>query len=306
MKGSQTALLWCMLAVGLLFNTMLLVQQQNSNVSHHLHWHSRPAGFGWPEMSAHAQAQAASDACNKHKQVGTAADPPAAETHNEFRLDAGLCLRYAAADAAREGMEVSGSCKHTHGAEFIHRFRSSCNMLCGADVAKPPQQSSSQVDCCLYPVDGGRGLACRARNIVVNTTAFMGSRPPSGESRHESYLPQGIAGSVRLQCRMPHSPHQTDPLGAAAAASTGPGFTDRQLQSEQLPWFKSAVRQMEPAVLQAQCSSSRGEVISHLVMFVSRLDPTNPYHHTQVPDHAYGIVARVCLGLLWFHNHMRC
>jgi hypothetical protein len=135
----------------------------------------------------------------------------------------------------------------------------------------------------VYPVDGGRGLACRARNLVVNATSFMGSRPPSGESRHESYLPQGNPGSVQLQCRRPHSPRQTDALGSAA--DKRPGITDRQLQSEQLPWFKSAVQQVEPAVLQARCSSSGGEVISHPVMFVSRLDPTNPYHHTQVHGH---------------------
>jgi hypothetical protein len=41
------------------------------------------------------------------------------------------------------------------------------------------------------------------------------------------------------------------------------------------------VQQVEPAAIQDSCSSS-DDVIRHPVMFVTRLDPTNPYHHTQV------------------------
>jgi hypothetical protein len=278
-----------MLGVGFFFSTTVLVHLQLFSNPHRLllHWRNRPAAVGCPDASVRKQAHPESDA---HAiKLKTEANPPAAATQNDLRLDVGLWLSYAAADAAQEGTEVSVSCQRTHGANFVSQFRSSCSTLCIPASIVPAQQLTSQVDCCVYPVRGGEGLACRASNIVVNTTSFMGSPPPQGESRHEGYLPKGEPGSVELQC---HMHNQT-----AAAASTGP-ISDRRLQREQLPWFKSAVQQMEPGVLQARCSSSGSDVVSHPVMFVTRLDPTNPYHHTQVKQRTMGLVL-VCTWICW-------
>jgi hypothetical protein len=67
----------------------------------------------------------------------------------------------------------------------------------------------------------------------------------------------------------------------AAAPERRAVFMDRQLQSEHLPWFKSVLQQAEPSAIRDSCSS-QDDITSHPVMFVTQLDPTNPYHHTQV------------------------
>jgi hypothetical protein len=322
MKHPHSILLWSVLSVGVFVQAAIVMQLQRAHSQHQLQFHwSSHAGTGaadWLDTSVRDQAQPESALRSaifnrKSEKSEYGAGSGELKPQDDLRLDIGLWLEYAAADAAQEGTGVPESCQQAHGAAFLHRFRSSCGVLCGPGPSMPAhgqqQQQQvqetplSQVECCTYPVDSGEGLACRSRNIVLNTTAFMGSPPLEGESSHAGYLPQGTPGSVQLQCRMPHltSPTATaaaragdsDSEAAAeaeAAAERRAVFMDRQLQRERLPWFKSALQQTEPSAIRDSCSSG-DDVISHPVMFVTRLDPTNPYHHTQVR-------VTLCSGLL--------
>lgn len=53
------------------------------------------------------------------------------------------------------------------------------------------------------------------------------------------------------------------------------------MQGEALPWLTSAAA-YEATDKVAQVCSDTAATVTHPVMFVSRLDTTNPYHHTQV------------------------
>jgi hypothetical protein len=307
MTRPRSILLCCVLLAGVLINTVVFVQLQRFQTKQQLHmrmqWSSIPRGAGWPDtpLPTHAWPESASRSTAVKDQTSGSSAAPEPNSKDDLKLDVRLWLSFAAANAAQEGTEVSESCQRSHGAAFVDRFRSTCKVLCGKGPTMPAQgqqqhqqvQTSpmSQVDCCTYPVDHGSGLACRSANIVLNTTAFMGFPPPEGEPSHAGYLPRGTPGSVQLQC---HMPHLTTPIAqghkgrADSAAGAGPAAAnrrmasmDRQLHSEQLPWFTTAVQQEEPRVIHDSCSSG-GDVISHPVMFVTRLDPTNPYHHTQV------------------------
>lgn len=196
-----------------------------------------------------------------------------------LHLDAWAWLTFAASDAANQGTVVPSDCLQAQGAPFLQRFQGTCSKICDAGQQGQPAAAGSSVDCCGYPVDN-LGVTCQASNLVLNTTAFLGPHVPEGEQSHRKYLPAGAPGSVLLGCELQQR-------GATAQPNAAQVF--QFLAQESLPWFTSAPVQSQPggksAVL-GPCSGSEGTRISHPVMFVSRLDTTNPYHHTQVREHS--------------------
>ena len=141
---------------------------------------------------------------------------------------------------------------------------------------------NSRVDCYAYPVKQ-KGLGCVATNIVVSASAFMGPPVQPGKPGHEAYVPAGAPGSVRMSCKL-------DPNGGAGdgSATSSGSVISANYNAEMLPYFKGASQTVDETELSALCrggggsaGSSSGGTVRHPVMFMSRLDPTNPYHFGQ-------------------------
>lgn len=167
---------------------------------------------------------------------------------------------FARQDMANQGMTVSDKCNFSLGAGFLERLASSSGTVCGSSHG-----TASWVDCFGYPVKK-QGLGCVANNLVLDGCNFMGQGPAAGAAAHGSYIPAGRAGSVRLGCSI---------------NSSSPPLVVSNLQNEQLPWLKSALTEADPAEISSNCSRHGPGRVGHPAVFVSRLDTTNPYHHTQ-------------------------
>lgn len=178
---------------------------------------------------------------------------------SNLAADALFWVEFARQDASSNGMAVSPDCNLKLGDTFLEGFTNSSGTVCGRRG-----DTASWVDCFAYPVKQ-QGLGCIVNNLQLNGHSFMGQGPPAGAAAHDAYVPAGNAGSVRLGCRLNSSSH---PVLAA------------NLQKEQLPWLKSALSQAGTEEVVSNCTDMHDKV-DHPVVFVSRLDTTNPYHHTQ-------------------------
>jgi hypothetical protein len=151
---------------------------------------------------------------------------------------------------------------------------------------------TSRVECYAYP-NQGYGLACLSANLLLNASAFMGPPAPPGSAEHRAYLPAGGAGSVRLACRPPSmlpADGGAPPAGAGSGAPapsqalTVDELVRDALAKDEARWFKPpAFQQASPGEVAARCADGAGGsgVVPHPVMFVSRLDTTNPFWWTQ-------------------------
>jgi hypothetical protein len=164
-------------------------------------------------------------------------------------------------DAHSHGVNVSGPCLKQIGDGVLHSFRTARSWECQGDHA---HAYTSSVQCRDYPLQPG--MACSSRMLVIhNATGFMGP-PARAVPGHTQFVPSGGRRSVVLSC----SP--------SAATS---GYT-----TELLPWFKSALHKVEPSAMRDLCTPGAG-LVDHPVLFVTRLDPTNPYHHMLTVLHVY-------------------
>lgn len=202
---------------------------------------------------------------------GTIPGAPDTRAPPHLRNSVWAWLQFAVADAEAAGVTgVSAECLQAQGVPFLERFQSTCGRVCGRSPAD--RWPASTVDCCAYPVDN-TGAACVAANLAVHAAAFMGPRVSKGEQAHHKYLPAGQPGSVQLQCSAQEESGsqlvRQDRLGSA-------------LKHEHLPWFKAATVHSHFTPGATLCSRMDTQAVRHPVMFVSRLDTTNPYHHTQV------------------------
>lgn len=153
------------------------------------------------------------------------------------------------------GVNQPQHCDEVQGKAWLAKYISAEAVLCGNKEESP---ESSSVVCYGYPLKN-RGLACVTTNMVLDTNSFMGSAVAFGQTDHQRYLPAGNSNSVQLSCSI----------------SRDAAF--QNLVHDQLPWFKQAKSVISAAQIQTSCLHA----VQHPVMFVSRLDPTNPYHHTQ-------------------------
>lgn len=203
--------------------------------------------------------------------LGASQQPATQPPKPDLRYDIRKWLLFAGADAARHGTHISGSCNANHGLGFLEEFKLNTGNLCG-----PPAegQACSSVKCSAYPVEH-RGLACWATNIVINASGLLGPEVPPGFQQHSKYLPAGLAGSVKFNCHM-QQPADT-PAGTRTLWQSGAGDS---LKGELLPWFKPPTAVKDADAVETHCRQD--DNIEHPVIFVVRLDPTNPYHHTQV------------------------
>jgi hypothetical protein len=189
----------------------------------------------------------------------------------DLRLHINPWLEFAERDAALHGVVVSDTCNLQHGSGFLGKFKTNCGVLCGQ--LNSNLQHLSSVECCAYPVEE-RGLACWASNILVNATAFLGPKVAKGHQEHSTYAPVGLAGSVGVDCHM----YSLADAANGTVWSTGGG---NNVRKELLPWFTSALDAKNPGIVQTSCQG-HAHVVHHPVLFVTRLDTTNPYHHMQV------------------------
>ena len=167
-------------------------------------------------------------------------------------LDTQFWLQYAQHDALRHGASMSQQCDGIQGSAWLAKYASSLSHVCGSG------DSGSIAVCYAYPKEN-RGLTCWTKNMLLDAHAFLGKSVTSGQPDHHKFLPIGGAGSVRLSCNMSR-------LNGS-----------QNLVYDRLPWFKHAYTMTTNKEIQASCV----DAIEYPVMFVSRLDPTNPYHHTQ-------------------------
>lgn len=174
------------------------------------------------------------------------ARPQASARH----LDTQFWLQFAQQQAEQAGVSFSNACSARFGADFLNKWRKDVLSVCSS-----PSASGSTVTCHAHPT--GAGLACRTIDMVVNAAAFMGQRS-TGATTHTHFLPAGADSSVMLGCNM-----------SAEAASAG------HMSAEHLPWFKGAYAGTDD--ITARCQGIA--VVDHPVLFVSRLDMTNVYHH---------------------------
>jgi hypothetical protein len=194
------------------------------------------------------------------------------QTHEDMRYQISQWLSFAEHDAATFGTALTNSCNASLGRAFLEKFKQSAARIC-----KPAVETSkfrSIVECNAYPVEQ-RGLACSATNLVVDATALLGIADPAGSQEHSGYLPAGLPGSLHLNCQMMLSSalSRTQTVGQAGHL--------HNLEKEALPWFKRAWKGANDTSMAVHCGQA-GYVVEHPVMFVVRLDTTNPYHHTQV------------------------
>jgi hypothetical protein len=191
----------------------------------------------------------------------------------DWRLNITAWLDFAQRDALQHGVLVSDRCSTQLGLGFLDSFSQSRGALCGQKSDRTHQQHVSSVECAAYPVHQ-QGVACWAENLLVNSSSFLGPKRPQGHQDHNKYVPIGTAGSVKADC------HKYSPADTANGTvwRTGAG---KNLQKELLPWFTSAFETTDAEAVEAACHGS-SHVVHHPVVFVTRLDTTNPYHHTQV------------------------
>lgn len=216
----------------------------------------------------------------------------------DLKFDMLHWIQYAVADVRLHGITLNGTCDEHYGAAFLQKFADSRRVLCSAEGSTSSSSGapgpSSHVACHAYPYRNF-GLACKSRNLVLNATAFMGVPTPPGEKEHYRYLPGGIPGSVKLDCQLPHIPKHLEAAawslgfkGAALNSSLPPGLDNftANLARERTPWFTSAAARAAPGDIDAACRAPSGGgggggAVQHPVMLVSRLDPTNPFIHSQ-------------------------
>lgn len=180
-----------------------------------------------------------------------------------LKVDALFWVEHAQRDLFKQGVQLSESCSVKLGEGFLANFANASGTLCGSEAA----DSISRVQCVGYPVKQ-QGIGCLVNNLALDGYSFMGPEPPVGAAAHDAYLPIGQPGSVRLACSM-------------VSRQPGNKAVVDNLQQEQLPWIKKAYTQATIDEVRSVCSEQSGHITNHPVMFVSRLDATNPYHHTQ-------------------------
>lgn len=183
------------------------------------------------------------------------------QLHLPLQLDPLFWIQYAEDDAMQHKTLISQDCNARLGRAFLQKFTDASGTICGGEDG-----AVSRVDCFAYPVEQ-KGLACIASNLLLDGNGFMGKGPAIGAGEHSAYLPEGGSGTVNLGCRI------KDPLNKHGAVT-------QQLHTEQQPWLQKAYRQVDAESIQNQCQEP-GVSHAHPVLFISRLDPTNPYHHTQ-------------------------
>lgn len=179
----------------------------------------------------------------------------------QLRHDPLYWLDAAERDALQHGVRPSESCNAKLGRGFLQKFRDVSGTICGSEPG-----AASKVECYAYPVKN-EGLACVASNLLVDGHLFMGKGPSTGSQEHNAYLPEGPPNSVELGCKM----------SSADVNKTG---LIGNLQEEHQPWLKTASAHVDGDTILSHCHQA-GVAIAHPVTFISRLDPTNPYHHMQ-------------------------
>jgi hypothetical protein len=221
-----------------------------------------------------------------------------------LRLNITSWLEFAERDALQHGVVVSDRCNAQLGMGFLDTFSRSRGALCGGQSDHTRQQHVSSVKCAAYPVQQ-QGLACWAENLLVNSSSFLGAKRPQGHQDHKQYVPIGTAASVKADC------HKLSPADAANGTvwSTGAG---KNIHKELLPWFTSAFDTTDAEAVKAACQGY-SHIVHHPVLFVTRLDTTNPYHHTQVRDFDGRVSVSSCntavaagLCMLQGHQQVRC
>eukprot|EP00798_Chlamydomonas_sp_ICE-L_P017575 gene17575-23900_t len=181
-------------------------------------------------------------------------------------------LELASADARANGADANTElCSPRWGEKFLQEFKAGRFDICNATVDTP--SPVSRVEC--YPYQYHYGTTCTSQNMIMtDSDMFMGSHPSGNNSPiddHKSYMSSGGFGSVRMDCQTRLT--QADGLAEQA---------EMAVNSEQLPWFKQAYRRASSVEVQEGCDGGLGTlVVPHPVLFLTRVDPTNPFHHME-------------------------
>jgi hypothetical protein len=189
--------------------------------------------------------------------------PEVVKQQASLNFDGSYWLQLARKDAEENGMSFSEECSSWYGDMLLAQFQAKNGSLC---AARSGHAAQSSIWCYEYPYKNG--LACMSRNILLrNSTAFTG---PPGVYRDK---PDAAPGTLRVFCDklQPGSPQY-------GALETG-------LTTEDIKWFTNAA---DFEAKGPEDSSACGpDVLDHPILFVSRLDPTNPYHNMQSVVHVF-------------------
>eukprot|EP00798_Chlamydomonas_sp_ICE-L_P002599 gene2599-30995_t len=199
------------------------------------------------------------------------ADATLAAELAHLKFDASHWMDFAAADAKANGADAnSDSCSPRWGEQLVKDFHAGHFDMCTKSPTDPAAPMSD-VDCFAYPFD--YGMTCTAKNMVItDTDALMGQHPTGRKIKdHMSYNPAGAVGSVQMDCQVRAT--QEDGLSAKA---------EKAVKSEILPWFKQAYAHASTVDIQQGCQGKLGTlVVPHPMLIVTRVDPTNPFHHME-------------------------
>lgn len=160
-------------------------------------------------------------------------------------------LETAAAHAARQKVEFS----YDHdlaGKQFIEQWRTTKRTVC------TESDTATFGTCSVHP--SNTGMACAIQNLIIEGTSFVGNGLIPGNHSHNSalhqraFVPLGTPGSVKLGCSINTLPQ----------------------------WYGHASIRVPVAAAEKLCTPGQGcTVVEGPALIVTRLDPTNIYHHME-------------------------
>ncbi|GLI62329.1 hypothetical protein VaNZ11_004936 [Volvox africanus] len=180
-------------------------------------------------------------------------------------------------DAARAELTKNGTipldsnCEDQFGMGYLEKWRAAKKDVCTS--------GSSTYTCYEHPPgDNGNNVGsmfCTATNVVLDSDDFLGDVITKPGTRY----PTPKKGSAKVACTL------RDPL-PWSRDETADQHTDR--------WLYGALKAVPEAEIVDVCSNPR-RTVSYPVYFVTRMDPTNAYHHFEEVNNLF--------AALWIFPH---
>jgi hypothetical protein len=170
-------------------------------------------------------------------------------SQRDFQIEpnAQFWLEAAAAQAASQQVDL---CEDLLGMQFIKLWRSTQTPVC--------TETADLGACAVHP--SKTGMACHVKDLIIEGAPFVGDGLIPGNDSHNSalhkrgFVPLGQPGSVKLGCSINTLPQ----------------------------WFRGASVQVPTSAAAKFCKHGQGcVVVSGPALIVTRLDPTNIYHHME-------------------------
>jgi hypothetical protein len=191
------------------------------------------------------------------------------ELHSTLRYSCRYWVQQALAAATSPQQNASDACLVTHGRKYLESWRAETLDLC---------QGNSSLSSALCHIQPTAALtACVARNSHISISNIQKEEPRDDEpAKFDKDDILSSSASLSLTCAPP-------------------------THSEGLPSIPSTIFHKERVLYTSNASdaaqscsgSDPARVVKHPVLFVSRLDTTNSYHHTEFLVTAFAALASI-------------